>query len=761
MSDGSTRVSYRSCALCEASCGLELTLDGDRVLKVRGDAADVFSHGFICPKGASIGSLHHDPDRLRMPLRRGPDGSLAECGWEEAFAAVADGLGRVQAAHGRDAVAMYTGNPGAHALALALYGRVLAKALGTRNLYTASTVDQFPKMYASALMFGAPLSVAVPDLDRTDFLLLIGANPWASNGSLMTAPDTRGRLRALRRRGGRLIVIDPRRTQTATAADRHHFIRPGTDALALFALVQVILAEGRSDLGRLAPMVNGLEALDELAAPFTPEAVAPHTGIPAADLRALARELADAPSAAVYGRFGTSTQSFGTVASWLIDVLNILTGNLDTPGGAMFPWPAVGHAGSKGPAGSGRGARPPRFHSRVRGQAEILGELPAACLAEEIDTPGEGRVRALITLAGNPVLSLPNGDRLDAALGDLEFMVSVDFYLNETTRHADVILPVPSPLEKAHYELIIAGFSIRDVAHYSPATLPRPDGMPEEDETLLRLSAIAAGLGADADPGAVDAAIALGLTERESATSGSPAHGLDPEAILAALAPRTGAERMLDLMLRTGPYGLGFPELDAPGPGETCLAHLEAHPHGVDYGPLRPHLPEILRTPSGRIELAPAPILADLPRLRARLTGPAPGPDGELLMIGRRDLRSNNSWMHNLDKLVDGPLRCRLQIHPADAARAGIADGDPVTVRSRVGAITAPAQVTDAIMPGVLSLPHGWGHGRDDTRQRVANAHPGVNLNVLSDDLELEPLTGTAVLCGVPVRVTRAAVTPA
>src|SRR5919202_627457 len=490
-----TTTAYVTCPLCEATCGLELTLaNGDGIAAIRGDAEDVLSHGFICPKGAMLGKLHEDPDRLRTPLvRRG--GELVEATWEEAFAEIERRLPPPLEQHGRDAVAVYLGNPSAHNLATLMYGRVLVKALGTRNIYSASTVDQMPKQVSAGLMFGTILSVPVPDVDRTDHLVVLGANPLHSNGSLLTAPDMRGRLRAIRRRGGKVVVVDPRRTRTAEESDEHHFIRPGTDALLLFGLVHVIFDEGLDRPGALAEHVSGMDTVRELARGFDPERVAAACGIPADEIRRMARELASARTAAVYGRIGTCTQEFGTLASWLVDVLNVVTGNLDRPGGAMFPKAAASQPNSLGTGGRGRGAALGRWHSRVRGLPETYGELPVACMPEEIETPGEGQVRALVTVAGNPAISTPNSGRLGRALEGLDFMLSLDVYLNETTRHADVILPGPTPLERPHYDLALYQLAVRNVANYSlPVFVPDP-GMPQEWETMLRLTAIAAGQG--------------------------------------------------------------------------------------------------------------------------------------------------------------------------------------------------------------------------------------------------------------------------
>jgi anaerobic selenocysteine-containing dehydrogenase len=717
---GEPRTAIRTCPLCEATCGLEITVNGS-VTRIRGDAEDVFSHGFLCPKGVALAELHDDPDRLRQPMLRGSDGSFSPASWDEAFALIDEKLRPILEAD-RNAVGVYIGNPAAHGLAAILYGRVVAKALGTRNIFTASTVDQYPKQAAAGLMFGTSTSVPVPDLDRCRWLLMLGANPLASNGSLMTAPDARGRLRAIRARGGRLIVVDPRRSRTAKEADEWVGIRPGADAFLLMAMVNVLFAD---DLARPGEHLAGVDEVRALAQPFTPEAVADRCGVPADTIRRLARELAATDAGAVYGRIGTTTQAFGTICSWLVDVLNALCGNLDRPGGAMFPKAAAGMAHSRGEPGRGAGVTLGRWQSRVRGMNEVLGELPVVCLAEEIETPGEGQIRAMITLAGNPASSTPNADRVSRALGSLDFMVSIDMYVNETTRHADVILPVPSPLERSHYDLALYMFAVRNVANYSPPVLERDAEMPDEWQTLLRLAGVAAGQGPDVDIDALDDFVALELAKRQ---------GGDPAELLDAVAPRRGPERLLDIMLRTGPYGL-------------TLAKLEENPHGIDLGPLEPRLPEVLRTPSGKVELAPEPIVADVARLQATLAEPAP----DMVLVGRRDLRSNNSWMHNLPKLVSGPVRCTAHVHPDDADRLGLVDGEPARVASRTGEVEIPVEVTEDIVPGVVSIPHGWGHDAPGVELGVAREHAGVNSNILADEELFEPITGTAVLNGIPV----------
>jgi len=713
---------------------------------VRGDAEDVFSKGFLCPKATGLEHLSADPDRLRAPLVRGPDGELAEATWDEAFRVIDQRLSPILAEHGRDAVAAYVGNPNAHNLSALTYGPVFLKALASRNVFTASSVDQMPKHVSSGLMFGTPLSIPVPDVDRTDHLLILGANPLVSNGSLLTAPDMRGRLRRIRERGGRVVVVDPRRTRTAEVADEHHFIRPGHDAHLLMAMAQVLFEEGLADVGALAGHLEGLDEVQALVAGFTPEAVAPACGIGAEQIRRLARELAGAERAAVYGRIGTTTQTFGTLTSWLVDVLNVLTGNLDREGGAMFTRAAAGQRNSVGRPGQGRGFAIDRWQTRVRGLPEALGELPVSALAEEIDTPGEGRIRALVTMAGNPLVSTPNSDRLQRAVEGLDFMLSIDIYVNETTRHADVVLPAPGPLEKSQYDLALYQLAARNVANFSPAILESE--LPAEWRTLARLTGVVSGQGPEVDVDSVDAMVIGAMIQREVGDQHSRIAGRDPAEILAELEPRRGPERMLDLLLRVGAYGDAFGD----DPEGLTLAVLEENPHGVDLGPLEPRIPDVLRTASGKVELAPQAIVADVPRLRESLAAAAP----EMVLVGRRQLRSNNSWMHNLEPLVKGKERCTAQLHPDDAERLGLAEGAAAVLRSAAGRVEAPVEITDSVMPGVVSLPHGWGHDQPGMRMAVAGAHHGVNSNVLSDESAVEPVSGNAVLNGIPVEVSAA-----
>ncbi|MCQ4197330.1 molybdopterin-dependent oxidoreductase [Streptomyces parvulus] len=739
------RTALRICPLCEATCGLALTIDGTEVTAARGDRDDVFSHGFICPKGASFGAVDSDPDRLRAPLVR-KDGELREAGWEEAFDAVAAGLRAVADRHGPHAVGVVLGNPNVHTVAGGLYPPVLLAALGTRSLFTASTVDQMPKHVSSGLLFGDANAIPVPDLDRTDHLLLIGANPLESNGSLCTAPDFPGRLKALRARGGTLNVVDPRRTRTAKLADRHVAIRPGTDALLLAAMVHVLYEEDLVDVGDLAPHVLGVDEVRASVRDFTPEAVAAVCDVEAGVTRALARELAAAPTAAVYGRIGSCTVPHGTLASWLVDVLNILTGNLDRPGGALFPQAATDR--TPRPAGPGRGFALGRWTSRVGGHPEAKGELPLSALAEEIDTatgPGTGTpVRALITIAANPVLSAPDGDRLDKALDSLDFMVSVDPYLGETSRHADVVLPPPPPAQSPHHDFAFNTLAVRNQVRYTRPAVPLEPGRMAETEILARLTLAATGRHGT-DPAAVDAMVIEQTLGKSVRDPHSPVHGRDPGDLAARLTGENGPERRLDLMLRLGPYGDGF----GARPDGLTLERLLAHPHGIDLGPLRPRLPQPLKTRSGKVELLPEPIAGDLPRLRQAL---AERPAG-LVLVGRRHLRSNNSWMHNIPALTGGSNRCTLHVHPEDAGRLGVSAAQPVRVQGPGGEVTVPAEITDSVRPGVVSLPHGWGHDRPGTRQTHAATEPGVNVNQLLDGSLLDPLSGNAVLNGVPVKL--------
>jgi anaerobic selenocysteine-containing dehydrogenase len=737
------RTVFRTCPLCEATCGLEIELEGDTVRRIRGDQKDVFSKGFICPKGSTLKHLHEDPDRVRTPLVR-KDGELQEATWSEAFAAVEAGISGVRERHGDSAVGSYVGNPNAHTIAGGTYLRPLLKALRSPNLFSASTLDQMPKHVSSGLMFGSPGTIPVPDLDRTDHILLLGANPYESNGSLCTAPDFPGRLEAIRGRGGKVVVVDPRRTKTAANADEHITIQPGTDAHLLVAMIHTLFDEDLVALGPLADHTAGVEAVRDAVASFSPESVADRCRIPAETIRRLARELAGAERAVAYGRIGTHTVAFGTLASWAVDTLNVLTGNLDRAGGAMFPLAAQSKRRTKA---GGRGYAIGRWTSRVRQLPEANSELPAATMADEMITPGDGQIRAMITVAGNPVLSATDSTALDAAFADLEFMVSVDIYVNETTRHADVVLPPPSALERSHFDLAFLGLSVRNIANWSPAVVPMGDDAMDEGDILAKLTLILEGQAIDADPAIVTELMLGSLLDRAVQDGDGPVAGRDPAELRELLGDeRPGTDLIVDTLIRLGPYGDGF----GADPDGLSIEKLETLPHGIDLGPLDTRQPEALQTQSGQVERAPPEIIGDLDRLAADVQ---PLPADQAVLVGRRHLRSNNSWMHNVEVLVKGKGRCTLQVHPDDAARWGIADGADVTVTSAVGELQAPATVTDEIMPGVVSLPHGWGHDLPGIRLGVAQGRAGVNTNVLTDGAPTDPLSGNAVLNAIPVTV--------
>jgi anaerobic selenocysteine-containing dehydrogenase len=735
------RLAYRTCPLCEATCGLEIAIQNGRAVSVRGDKDDVFSRGYLCPKGAALADLHYDPDRLRHPLLK-RNGDWVEVGWDEAFAAIESGVMPIMDKLGRDAVGVYAGNPCAHTMAGVLCLRPLFKGLRSRNIFSASTVDQMPKHVSSGLMFGHPGTIPVPDIDRTHFLLILGADPLVSNGSLATAPDWPGRLRALKRRGGKLVVVDPRTSQTAKLAHEHLRIKPGGDPFLLMALTWVLFEEKRVNPGRLSEHIIGVDAVRELCSPFSPEAVEIRTGIDPSIVYRTAREVASAPSAAVYGRMGTSTVEFGSLTQWLIDVVNILTGNLDRPGGAMFPTPA--HMPRRNRPG-GKGWTLGRWKSRVKGLHEVMGELPVCTLCDEIETPGEGQVRALLTVASNPVIALPNSDRVERALAGLDFMVSVDFYLNASTRHAHVILPPTGPLSTAQYDLAFYNLSVRNIANYSPPVIPKPDDEMDKWEILYRLAMIFSGQGALSGAAQMDDFIISVMVDGLARNERSPLFGKQRE-ILQAMKDLRGPDRMLDFMLRTGAYGDAF----GLNPGGLSLSRLKEHPHGMDLGPLEPRIPGILRTTSGKIDIAPDPMVKDVRRLAEAMNHPEPG---SLVLVGRRHLRTNNSWMANIPSLVSGPPRCVLQVHPDDASRLGLSDGATAEVKSRTGRIAVPVEITADIRPGVVSLPHGWGHDLPGVRMGVAKTHGGLNSNVLSDDERFDPLSNNAVLNGIPVEV--------
>lgn len=713
---------YRACNLCEAMCGVVIETEGDRVVSVRGDDRDPFSRGHICPKATALADIHHDPDRLKRPLRRrGKD--FEEIGWDEALDEAAGRLRELRDKHGRYGVAVYQGNPSIHNWGQTLFGQVFVKALKSRSMYSATSVDQLPKMLASLEMFGHQLLMTVPDVDRTDLFIVFGANPVVSNGSIMSAPGMRTRIEAIKARGGKVIVVDPRRTETAELANEHLFVRPSTDAFLLFGMIHVLFAENLVRLGRFAGLVTGLEDLRNLAADFAPEATASVTGVAAADVRRITRAFATTPRAVVYGRVGVSMQEFGGISSWLVEALNVLTGHFDEVGGAMFTLPAIDVAGLY--EAMGQRGHFAKWRTRVRGAPEFGGELPVACLAEEMETSGDDQVRALVTIAGNPVLSTPNGARLERAIEGLEYMVSVDIYMNETTRHANLILPPTFALEHDNYDVALSAFAIRNVAKYSPALFERGEDQRHDYEIMV------------------------GLASRMH--RGRPL--IDPIASRAmrlvggALTPK----RLAALLVHAGPHGIRRRGLSG-----TSMASIERSVHGLDLGPLEPAMPARLSTQDKRVQLAPRAFVDDVPRLLARLRAALEETPG-LVLIGRRQLRSNNSWCHNAPRLVKGKDRCTLLVHPEDAAAFGLAHGDRARLTSRVGAVIVPVEVSHEVMKGVVSLPHGFGHGRGG-RLRVASQQPGVSINDVTDEQRIDVLSGVANFGGVPVTIERVTV---
>ncbi|ALS12408.1 molybdopterin oxidoreductase family protein [Pseudomonas aeruginosa] len=693
---------YRACHLCEAICGLAIETESDeggvpRIRSIKGDPQDSFSRGHVCPKAVALQDIQDDPDRLRQPLRR-VGSEWQPIGWDEAFALVASRLGEIRERHGNDAVAVYQGNPSVHNYGLMTHSNYFLGLLKTRNRFSATSVDQLPHHLVSQQMYGHGLLIPIPDIDHTDFMLVLGGNPLASNGSIMTVPDVEKRLKALKARGGRLVVVDPRRSETAAIADRHLFIRPGQDAALLLGILNTLFEE---HLGRPTPLpVDGLERVREAVAVFDAESMSVRCGVPAESIRQLARDFAAAERAVCYGRMGVSTQAFGTLCQWLVQLINLVTGNLDRVGGALCTSPALDLVASTS------GGHFDRWRSRVSGLPEYGGELPVAALAEEILGEGEGQVRALVTVAGNPVLSTPNGRRLEQALDGLEFMLSIDLYINETTRYADLILPPTAPLEHDHYDTTFNVFAVRNVTRFNEAVLPRPEGALHDWE------------------------IFVGLARAFAARNGLE------------LKPTLEPQQMIDLGLRAGAYG-------DRSEHRLSLATLREHPHGIDLGPLRPNLAPRLKTVGQRIQAAPPLFVDDLQRFAAQ---PLPASD-QLLLIGRRHVRSNNSWMHNYHRLVKGKPRHQLLMHPRDLEGRGLVDGQRVRVRSRVGSVEVEVAASSEMMPGVVSLPHGWGHARPGVQLAIARAQAGASANDLTDERHLDLLSGNAALNGLPVEV--------
>lgn len=727
-------VHRRVCPLCEAMCGIRVTVEGDRVLHVRPDPDNLWSEGHMCPKGTTLGALHHDPDRIRMPMIRGAAG-WRDATWEEAFARVAELVAATRAARPDGRSACYFGNMMGKGYAASRYPMPFLATARLDQFYSSATVDTHPRLLVNHQLYGNMSKMPIPDIDRTDLMLIMGGNPAVSKGNFFCHNDIMGAVRALQERGGKLIVVDPIRTATADKADQWISIRPGTDAAMLLALIHVVFERGAERLGAMEGLVNGLDEVRALAARYSPERVSDFCGVPAETVRALAVTLIAADRAALYGRLGLCNQEFGTLSTWAMDVLIAITGNLDRIGGTLWATEIAKHSGLSP-------SFPPDApittrHTRVRGAPEILGQYPASCLAEEIDTPGEGQVTIFVTLGANPARSAPNSALLERGLSKIPCMISFDNYLNETTRHAHVLLPGVSLLEQPHWDVFGWPYALKIGGHYSPATFATEPGRPDDWEVILRLAAILGGQ-PHADIGEIDDGCFADMCRLR---------GIDPATALAA-SPSRGPERMLDLAIRSGPFGDGYGTRDG-----LTLRDFQAQPDGILLGRAEPQGAAALKTVSGKVEIASPYILADIGRLDAAMSRTVP----EFLLIGRRHLRSLNSWLHNVEILMKGKERCTLLIHPDDAARVGIGEGDPVEIASASGRLSAPAEISETIRPGLVSLPHGWGHEGAGLRMQVASRHKGVNTNVLTPGDMMDAPSGNAVLNGIPVTIRPAA----
>ena len=693
------KIHFRTCTLCEAMCGIEVRHDGEKVLSIKGDKNDPFSKGYICPKATALQDLHEDPDRLRQPVERTVDG-WKEISWPEALDKVAAGIQKVQKEHGQNSLGIYLGNPNVHNMGSMLTTKHLLTSLKSRSRFSATSIDQLPHHIVCMHLFGHMLRIPVPDVNRTQHMLIIGGNPLASNGSIMTAPNMRQKLKDIKARKGKVIVIDPRRTETAEIASEHHFIRPATDVLLLLAMLNEIFLQGFAQGSRASDLTPEIDRLITFAKDYSAESVSGITGIPALEIKRLVKEFCEAESAVCYGRMGVSVQEFGLLSQYLIMAINLVTGRLDEVGGLMFPKPAVDIVNNTGPGYLGK-----RF-SRVKNLPDFNGDYPVVAMADEMLVEGEGQLKGFINVAGNPVLSTPNGEKLDKAFSQLDFMVSVDYFVNETSRHAHIILPPVSPLERDHYDVTFNGFAVHNVAKYSPALFAKKSNEKHDWEITLEL-----------------------------------AKRLDKNAPFTTKVERWltkvfGPKFLLDQGLKRGPY----PDVN--------LKKLKKNPHGIDLGPLQNMLPQGLKHKDKKIHLNVDFYQADLERVKEMMQQ---YDDSQILLIGRRHVRSNNSWLHNSHRLVKGKPRCTLMLHPETAKQQGIEHGQRVNVTSRVGSVDIVAEVTDELMQGVVSIPHGWGHGRKGVKQKIAQAHAGVSVNDLTDDTLIDQLSGNAAVNGVPV----------
>lgn len=697
-----SKTHYRTCNLCEAMCGLEIKHEGTKILSIKGDKEDPFSKGYICPKATALQDLYEDPDRLRTPMERTENG-WKELSWPDALDKVADGITNLQKKHGTNSLGIYLGNPNVHNMGSMLTARHLLTGLKSRSRFSATSIDQLPHHIVCMHMFGHMLRIPVPDINRTQHMLIIGANPLASNGSIMTAANVRQKIKDIRQRNGKVVVIDPRRTETADVSDEHHFIRPGSDILLLLAMLNEIYLQGFVKESQASLLTQDFEQIKDLAKGYTTEKVALLTGISSDEIKRLVKEYCEAPSAVLYGRMGVSVQEFGLLSQYLIMLINLVTGRIDEEGGLMFPNPAVDVVNNSGPGYLGK------RKTRVRELPDFNGDFPVVAMSEEMLTPGEGQIKGFINIAGNPVLSTPNGKQLDSALEQLEFMVSIDYYLNETSKHANIILPPVSPLERDHYDMTFHGLAVHNTTKYSPALFKTPKGQKGDWEISLEL-----------------------------------AKRLDKKASFS-----TKLNRFLTKLL--GPQFLLNEGLKRSQYEGLSVKKLKKNPHGIDLGPLASMLPKAIKHKDKKIHLNMDFYKSDLERVEQKFNLASPKLEEDILLIGRRHVRSNNSWLHNSQRLVKGKSRCTLMLHPELAQQQSIKDGDLVKVTSRVGSIEIEAEVTDELMPGVVSIPHGWGHNRKGIRQAVAQKHAGVSVNDLTDESLIDTLSGNAAVNGVPV----------
>ncbi len=711
----SIKIHHRACNLCEAICGLEITVENERITSIKGDKNDPLSKGHICPKAVALQDIYNDPDRLKQPVKKTKDG-WQQISWEQAFDEVISAIKSTQKNYGNDAVAIYQGNPTVHNMEAMLYGPSFYRSLRTSNHYSATSVDQLPEQLVSLKMFGHSLMIPLADLDRTDFIIIIGANPVVSNGSMMTAPGVKKRLKSIQQRGGKVVVIDPRKTETAKMADQHLFITPGTDALLLLAMLQVVYDEKLGTLGSVADFVKNFEDIESLVKQYTPESVEKITGIEASHIRQLVRDFCGTPKATCYGRIGVSTHEFGTLTQWLIVVFNIITGKLDIEGGMMFSKPAIDVMKKRSAKSKGFADK----HTRVSGLPNFSGEFPVAALAEEIMTEGSGQIKTLITHAGNPILSTPNGRQLESAFKSLDFMASIDFYINETTHLANIILPPLSILERPHYDLVFHSLAIQNTTTFSEPVFKAPKNTRSTADIYLEL-----------------------IWRFNTKDSYSKLMGWIKKIVVQKL----GSEWIINRMLKRGFYGKSH--------GLT-INKLKNNPSGIDLGALKPSLPKRLFTEDKKIDLAPEIFIEDMKRLENFISRTESQKNSafDFLLIGRRDPRTNNSWLHNSHRMVKGKNRCTVLIHPEDAEKISITDGDEVVVQSRVGKLNIIASITDEMMPGVISIPHGWGHENPNIELSIAKDHVGVNVNLLTDEKFIDQCSGNAALNGVPVAVT-------